>query len=167
MRCLPKIFSVPFIVALAVTALFGYLAVIHQSMLYLEVRLTSNVRGTAQVYYDVGKGLNEKNSDKKPIDSEGSNTVRFRLSHKPIWNLRFDPLNRSGDLVIKSLTITDRKGKIVKDLHHSSLKSLHQIDSLNIEGDELYLVTEKDANDPMLSVETIYPLRKTLIGGSL
>ena len=85
--------------------------------LFLQVAMSSSVKSNAQVYYDLGKGLNEYDSVSMPlIGGESVRKYRFRLPNKLIYGLRFDPLTSGGRVKIVDILVTDVFGKVLQRL---------------------------------------------------
>ena len=63
---------------------------------YFEARVESSRSGLVQVYYDVGRELNEADSSSLPVTAGKPATLRFELPYGSISRLRFDPWMRSA-----------------------------------------------------------------------
>ena len=111
--------------------------------------MKSSVTGTAKVYYDIGNGLNEKDSKiYKITNREIFKVLKFPFPPKPIQRLRFDPLNRAGNFSIKGITLFDDLNRLIQPIKLQALYPLNQIRSLKIEDKVLMAETEPDAITP-------------------
>lgn len=127
--------------------------------LELRIDMKSSVNAIAKVYYDIGHGLNEKDSKfYKITNREAFQALKFSLPKKPIQRLRFDPLNRAGSFSIQGITLFDDLNRLIQPIKLQALYPLNQIRSLKIEDKVLMVETEPDAYDPMLSLKLEYPL---------
>lgn len=67
--------------------------------------LSEKKEGIAKLYFDSGKGFNEKETVTLPFKSD-AHTFRYFYLNAPLKNIRFDPLERRGAFRIKQLEIT-------------------------------------------------------------
>ena len=127
--------------------------------LFLQVSMSSSVDSTAQVYYDLGQGLNENNSVRMYVTgTESIRDYRFKLPNKLIYGLRFDPLTTGGRVKIGDILVTDVFGKVFQRLDWRQLKPGNQIQSLIFLAKEAEITVPEKANDPQLAVPLKEPL---------
>ena len=127
--------------------------------LYLKVSMKSSVDSIAQVFYDIGNGLNEKDSINCTVNkNRGFQVLRFPLPRKPIHYIRFDPLNAEGSFAVQEIQLVDESDRLIRTIDLQAVKPLHQISSIGIENGLLVATTSSKANDPMLYLELAYPL---------
>jgi len=70
--------------------------------------MTSSVDANAQVYFDIGNGLHEKDSAKCRVEKGWKfQILKFPLPWKPIQYIRFDPLNAPGTIELKEIKLVD------------------------------------------------------------
>jgi len=127
--------------------------------LYLKVSMKSSVDSIAQVFYDIGDGLNEKDSISCTVSkNRGLQVLRFPLPRKPIQYIRFDPLIVEGNFSLREIQLVDESGCLIQSIDLQAVKPLQQISSIRIENDLLVATTSSKANDPMLYLDLAYPL---------
>jgi len=127
--------------------------------LYLRITMKSSVDSIAQVFYDIGDGLNEKDSISCTVSkNRGLQVLRFPLPKKPIQYIRFDPLNAEGSFAVQEIQLVDESDRLIRTIDLQAVKPLHQISSIGIENGLLVATTSSKANDPMLYLELAYPL---------
>jgi len=127
--------------------------------LYLKISMKSSVDAIAQVFYDIGNGLNEKDSIICTVyKATGFQVLRFPLPKKSVRYIRFDPLNKEGSIIVKEVEFVDEFGHTIQSFDLKILGSLHQIKCIAIENNRLIAETDKNANDPMLFLNIDYPL---------
>ena len=132
--------------------------------LELRIEMKSSVTGTAKVYYDIGHGLNEKDSKTYDIvKREIFQTLKFSLPTKPIQRLRFDPLTGAGSFSIRRIALFDNLNRLIQPIKFEALYPSKQIRYFKIEDKILMAKTEPDAFDPILSLKFEYPLSLTSV----
>ena len=113
------------------------------------VEMRSDAEAVAQLFYDVGKGLNEGSSATQSVGgSDTYSTLRFRLPNDPIRALRFDPLNGPGNFSIRRAYVADRFGRVVQQFHPNDLVPLNQIANRLESGSEVRFSTTATAEIP-------------------
>src|SRR5947209_18698451 len=78
----------------------------------LLVEVSCPISSQAQLFYDVGHGYREEDSSTQLITASPSGKFRqlaFPLPPATIHDLRFDPLNSAGHLVIRNIEIRSRR----------------------------------------------------------
>ena len=127
--------------------------------LFLQVAMSSSVKSNTQVYYDLGKGLNEYDAVSLPlIVGESVRNYRFRLPNKLIYGLRFDPLTNGGRVKINDILVTDVFGKVLQRLDWRQLQPVNQIQSLIFQDRAAEITVPENANDPQLNMPLKGPL---------
>ncbi len=122
--------------------------------------MTSSVDADAQVYFDVGNGLHEKDSAKYRVKKGWVfQVLKFPLPRKPIQYIRFDPLDASGKIELKEMSLVDEFGGLIQTIDLHTIKPFHQISSIKIDNDVLLASTDATANDPMLYLNLQYPIQ--------
>lgn len=126
--------------------------------LFLQVAMRSSVTSTAQVYYDTGWGLNEKQSQQlQIIRGEDVRRYRFRLPNEKIFDLRFDPAMAGGKVWIGEIGVTDAYGSLLRAIPLEHLAPINQIRTINY-GKVVEIDIPEDANDPQVSIPLKDPL---------
>jgi hypothetical protein len=127
--------------------------------LFLDVTMSSSVDSTAQVYYNLGQGLNEKLSRRmRTANEENLRKYRFKIPNKTIYDLRFDPLMTAGKVRIGEMKVTDAFENLLRDIPLHQLVPLHQIKSINTRADSIEIVVSENANDPQIAL----PMKEAL-----
>ena len=144
------------VLGLATTRLFNT-TLRSQSELVLDYQ--SSVAGIIQVFYDVGNGIREANSSRADVQhTDHFQEVRLKFPTANLSWLRLDPLDRAGSMVLSHLRIA-RSGKPDIVLAPQTVSAVQQIASINISGDEIFIKTDKEANDPILRVTLDTPIK--------
>jgi hypothetical protein len=118
------------------------------------VEMRSNVSSVAQLFYDIGRGINETDSVSLPVAAtETYSSLRFELPRARIRALRFDPLNGPGVLSIRRVYVADPSGSMIREFAHSNLIALNQIVARADTGFEIELEVLPPANDPHLHID--------------
>ena len=127
--------------------------------LFLDVTMSASVDSTAQVYYNLGQGLNEKQSRRMRTANEDTlRKYRFKLPNKTIYDLRLDPLRTAGKVRIGAIKVTDAFGNLLRVIPLDQLVPLHQIKSINSRSDGIEIVVSENANDPQIAL----PMKEAL-----
>lgn len=127
--------------------------------LFLQVAMSSSVDSTAQVYYDLGQGLNENQSQKiHTTRREDLRQYRFKLPNKKIYDLRFDPMKTGGKVRIGEIRVTDAYGNLLRDIPLRQLKLIAPFRTIYYEDDGMEIVFPEDAKDPQIAI----PLKSAL-----
>jgi hypothetical protein len=122
--------------------------------LFLQVPMQSSIAGTAQIYYDLGLGMNEGHSmQTRTTAGEGLQPYRFKLPNKMIYELRLDPLTTDGKVLIGEIKLTDAFGKVIREIDLSRVEPRNQIESIHPAHNGLDVSVSKDANDPQLTID--------------
>ena len=145
--------------ALAVILPFATTAQERRDFYAFEVELTSDRDGQAQVFFDVGRGINEADSFHQALPARAAYAVyRFPLPTGTLQGLRFDPIDREGRLAIRHAQIVSRFGDVVHQFVPADFRPARQIASLTINGDTLSLDTDRGATDPITELRLARPL---------
>ena len=126
----------------------------------LEITMRSSLSGFAQLYYDTGSGVNERNSSRLPVAGGNQPTqYQFPLPEGPFSNFRFDPTDRArNSMALANARIVDRAGNLVRALAPGQFKPGQQIDGLEASETEVTFTTAATADDPILRLELDEPL---------
>lgn len=138
---------------------------------YFEITMRSALSGFAQLYYDVGSGVNGKDSFRLPVEGGNRDALyRFPLPEGRYPNLRFDPTDRArNSMTLSGGRIVDRAGNLVRAIPPSQIKVSQQIEQLEAGETKVTFTTAATADDPILTVELGEPviLRKSFARPSL
>ncbi len=128
--------------------------------LHLTLEMAASAPSAAQLFYDIGNGFNQTDSDTVPI-STGSlssfQTLSFPLPEKTLLRLRFDPLTTAGSIVIRNIAIRNRNA-IVTAFAPSQVTAFNQIANRIERQSEVEFATLPGANDPGLTLSFPKPI---------
>jgi len=121
--------------------------------LFLQVSMSSSVDSTAQVFYDLGQGLNEDHSQHMHTTRrEDLRQYRFKLPNKKIYNLRFDPMMTGGGKVrISEIRVTDDYGNLMREISSEQLKVIAPFRVIYY-SDGMEIVFPEDNKHPMIAI---------------
>jgi hypothetical protein len=162
--------SIPFLLAAAMVSLLLVLPWIPDSRapgyFRLELELRSSRPGMAQLYWDNGEGLAEARSNRQILPADQDTRLQFPLPPERLVALRLDPLDRAGELAIRSARIASREGRILRELPLDQFHPVQQIASLTVSDGILSVTTPPQANDPILTLGNFEPLDLSRAGRS-
>jgi hypothetical protein len=121
---------------------------------FLRVSLQSSVEGQAQLYYDKGQSFNEIDSRRAYV-GPGSQYQECHFPLPPsvtIYAFRFDPLMGSGAMRIREMAIVNGLGHRLLAIDPHLWHAGQQIREFNLQNNEIIVVTEKDADDPQITL---------------
>src|SRR2546423_11656328 len=124
-----------FLFSLAVSALFPPTA----PSAYFEVGLKSAKPGFAELFYDLGRGMNAAESVSLPLRT-GDSTVsyRFPLRAGNYYGLRFDPIDRGDcEMTIRDARLIDRFGHLLRDFEPADFVVENDISQVEVTPSEL------------------------------
>ena len=110
-------------------------------------------RGPAQLFYDIGRGINESDSvTRLAWPTRELRELRFPAPAWPVRQLRFDPLSAAGALQIGAVRIETAAGRRLAVLPLSAIQPQNQIATLVRHETLVQIETIPSASDPMLRV---------------
>ena len=126
------------------------------SPFYFEVTIQSSLSSAAQVYYDIGHGIREADSVRRPITG-GNAALRYRfpLPNGTYRGLRFDPSDLgSASITIRNALIVDRNGHgSLRKFRPVQFRPAQQISRFDVQKDVLLVATAAAGTDPILSID--------------
>jgi hypothetical protein len=152
MRSAPKQqFVLALGLAIVIAAIVALIIAASRPSFYFEVSVRSSASGTAQAFYDIGKGINEPDSARLPLRASQSTAVyRFPLPDADYRSIRFDPLDHgNAEIGIKDARIADMAGRTVRAISLSEITVTNGVSRSGIAGDTLWLTlgpADKDSN---------------------
>jgi hypothetical protein len=137
---------------------------------YFEAVLQSSTEGTAQLYFDRGRGIQESDSIRVPVvNADVPQLLRFSLKpgtwrgwglvsydYQRLWLV---PIDREASMTVRAVRIVDPAGNEVKSFNTSDISAVQQIDDLKADSDKIYIKTTCGANHPIISIRLDGPLR--------
>ena len=158
---LPK-FQLALVLVLAAVsaAMVALICSASEPSFYFEVSLRSSSFGTAQTFYDIGKGFNEHDSERLPLRSAQSTAMyRFPLPEGEYRLIRFDPLDHgNAHLVINYARIVDKFGHTLRQFSLGELRVANDISASEIKDGRMSLILGPADNDSQLIINPGTPL---------
>jgi hypothetical protein len=129
----------------------------------LVVEMRSDVSSSAQLFYDIGRGINEADSVRLPVTASNA----YSLLHLPLPNatiraLRFDPLTGPGTFSVRRAYITDSYGSVNRQFALKDLAASNQIATRTDTRSGVKFSTVPTANDPFVQIALSDPLNPSL-----
>jgi len=136
---------------------------------HFDITVTSSTPGSAQIYFDIGRGINEADSSRVAIDPKsGPHVLHLPLPWGTYRALRFDPIDRAAELTLSEAVIRDNYGSVIHRFALGDFTADNQILSLVSRGDTLRVITTPAATDPNLGLRLAAPLElESTIGQNL
>ena len=123
-----------------------------------EIDAKGDQSGLVQLYYDLGRGLNEPDSALQPLIAGQQTHLRLELPSGRYQGLRFDLLDRSVRMTVSGAKIVDRAGRTLIAFEPGQFVVGNQIRTLKVQGSELWVETEPQATDPQLWIKQTGPI---------
>jgi hypothetical protein len=139
-----------FIICALFLVLFAYSDYQNTKLRKFSVDIESSSSGTAQVYYDIGNGYNEKDSTKLKINKGKFYNYNFLIPSQKIKSIRFDPIDKYSLIKFKNTNIINNFGEIKHTFEIDSFSPSNQINGINYENGIIELLIQKNANDPVI-----------------
>ena len=136
---------------------------------HFDITVTSNTPGSAQLFFDVGRGINEADSTRVTIENKtGPQSLHLPLPSGTYRAFRFDPIDRTAELTLSEAVIRAHDGRVLQRFALSEFTADNQIHSLVTNGDALRVITTPGAVDPNLGLRLASPFELvTTIGQNL
>lgn len=138
--------------SLAVAMLVASPSLQQQEKLFLQANLSPSAGGLAQLFFDIGRGFNEKDSVLVEVHRKETKLCRFPLPLGKIYNLRFDPINSQADVTITAPLIVDARGTILYRFRASDFTAGQHIKTMEKLDDGVAIVCTEGGVDPFLSI---------------
>jgi hypothetical protein len=130
---------------------------------FFEAELTSSSPGNVQLFFDMGRGINEADSVSFPlIVQKEAALYRFPLPMGTCRNLRFDPTDREGVVTVAKARIVDQGGHVVRDFKPGDFHGGQQVASVTEENGRVKIVTTPAAFDAMTTINLGSPVKLAL-----
>ena len=125
----------------------------------LRVRMASRAPGRVQLYWNGGRGYQESDSSVLPIaPGDEPGTYRLAIPMGTYAELRFDPIDNDGRVLIDDAAIVDAQDRVLREIPLGDFEALNQIRSLGLERGRLTVDVTPGGNDPQLLVRFRPPL---------
>lgn len=153
------------LIALAASLPFVTTANSRRDFYFFDVELTSTAVGHTQLFFDMGRGINETDSSDQPLRANAKPvTYRYMLPTGTLQRLRLDPVDREASMTISRARIVDRSGRVVRAFRADELKPVQQFATQTIAGDALSLTTIPAAFDPIIDIPLGGPVPLKIAG---
>lgn len=159
--------SISFYVATICLALIfcviGYYSKLQYSFLQIHFLVNSQQSATFDIYYDIGRGLSEKDRQSRTIEQTNLDTeITFSI---PIYHrlklLRFDPARGFASMTIKKIEYS-YDGVQTKLVSLENVKPINEIQSHSISNGVLQFTTVPEGVDPGFVIDSdLSPPEKT------
>jgi hypothetical protein len=119
---------------------------------FLEIDLRIDHPLAAQLFWDVGRGMNESDSIRQKYETHTAlQTLSFPLPATRLKALRFDPIDGHAQLTIRAIRVVDSAKRTLLSLPLGVLKNSQDIAALTEENETLEVQTSRNGNDPILT----------------
>ncbi len=145
----------PLLLGTLIAVVLAFVIFASSSPFYFEVTIKSSLSSAAQVYYDIGHGIREADSVRRPITG-GNAALRYRfpLPNGTYRGLRFDPSDLGGAAItIRNALIVDRGGHVLRKFRPVQFRPAQQISRFDVQKDGLLVATAAGGTDPILSID--------------
>jgi hypothetical protein len=156
-------FSLPTLLTAALLSIvvsipFLPLAAPATAKLNFEITIKSNAAGSAQLFYDIGHGINEVDSARAKIENNGApQFLSFPLPPGAYRSFRLDPIDNTAELILSEALIRASDGRVVLRIPIRDFTADNQISSLIAQGNTLSVITTPNAVDPNLGIQLAAP----------
>jgi len=118
-----------------------------------EAVVTSTQFGVAQLFYDKGEGISERDSIRLDVEPGAPRTLHFALSAGTYRGLRLDPTDRPGVITIVRAAILAPDGALIRSLPAASFRTVRGIETTTIgPAGELTVTPIAGEQDPILEI---------------
>jgi hypothetical protein len=119
-------------------------------VLEIEMRATSGT--VAQLYWSADYAFNGTEMASQLLHQHPGDfdRLRFPLPDRPLELLRFDPIDGSGEITVRSMRVLTREGQLVRTIDPLVLAPLYQIARITPSPEGVRVETTPGANDPIM-----------------
>lgn len=140
-------FSVPNLqirLMLALAALFAAIVALLAGALTplfcLEVSMKSSRGGNARIFYDIGEGINKRDSAQLTLSGASQTLYRFALPEGEYRAFRIRPVDRdNAEIALRGVRIVDLFGHLIRDFPAQDIIAGHGISRREVVDDEVRL----------------------------
>lgn len=126
----------------------------------LTIEMQSSVASHAKAFFDTGDGVNELESDERPVPGgPDAHLLFFPFPLKTVRAIRFDPLDKVGVVEVRS-AVVERPGshRIVRKFDVTGISPLNQIASISVREGSARIATVEGADDPQVALPLESPV---------
>ncbi|MEI8395753.1 MAG: hypothetical protein WCF85_13510 [Rhodospirillaceae bacterium] len=125
---------------------------------FFMIDYSSHTGGEMQFFFDYGGGFSELNSTRvrtpaPTSESQIFSTYRVLLPHRGLRQLRYDPIDRQGDFVLRNPRIANANGTTLKLLSLQNFHPAHDIASCDNTDSKMQLNCIANGADPIIVVD--------------
>lgn len=140
-------------------ATINTLVVQRQPAATLTIDMQSSVPSRAKVFFDTGKGFNESETELRALaGDQDSHLLVFPVPTRKVRRIRFDPIEATGVVEVKSAVVERPSHEIVRKFDVTRISPLNQIASISVHDEIARVTTTEDANDPQLLLPVEIPI---------
>ena len=140
-----------YVIGLVAITIFLLIQALPQEGATIEMNVHSDRVGVAQWYFDLGHGYSDAESASARLRS-GQNQIVFSLPPGTYHNLRFDPINNDGRVIIQTLRLKSEHAIGSDQIVLTGLLPLANIAELTVNSATLVITPTSGANDPQLQL---------------
>lgn len=141
-------------IAVLLSAVIALFISAENDAFYFEVSMRSSQPGSAQLFYDVGRGFNEADSVRTGVrGGEPASAYRFALRPAEYRAFRFDPIDHGDcEVTIYRAALLDRSGQVVRSFPLEQFTDFHDVSTARSTPTELNLIFGRSDADPHVTV---------------
>ncbi len=141
-------------IAVLLSAVIALFISAENDAFYFEVSMRSSQPGSAQLFYDAGRGFNEVDSVRKGVRrSELPSVYRFPLPAAGYRSFRFDPIDHGDcEVTIYQAAVLDSSGQVVRRFPLGQFTDFHDVSRASSTATQLYLTFDTSDVDPHVTV---------------
>ncbi len=135
-----------------------------EAIRYLNVQFEISIetpveKPILQIFYNIGNGFNEKDSQGFWLTEQDSYELIFcRIPATKLSNLRFDFINGSGKATIQDVMVTSNNGQVIFKVTEDAKIDTNQIESITVQKNVISLKSTDSAFDPYFTLSFPQPL---------
>lgn len=149
------------VIALAAT-FASAIALIYSALtplFHLEVSMTSSRGGTARAFFDIGAGINGRDSTGLPLQREQRTLYRFPLPQADYRAIHFHPADRdNSEIVIHGIRILDLFGNLVRKFSPAEMVAGNSISHFEVTDRDVILRIATGEKEPILVINPGDPI---------
>jgi hypothetical protein len=136
------------------------LIVQRQAAATLTIDMQSNISSRAKVFFDTGRDFNESESHlREVIGDRDSRLLVFPFPLKTVRRIRFDPIETTGVVEIRSAVIERPDShEVIRNLDVARISPLNQVALISVQDGAARVTTVGEANDPQLLLPVDTPV---------
>jgi hypothetical protein len=139
----------------------------NDTTLTLEIQAKASVPSIAQVFFDTGRGFNEKDSQAIHVAGSGIfQSLDFPVPHKPVRGLRFDPLTGPGTVLVRGIAVFDGARRLIVSFRPEALVGSNEVRIQRVAEGAL-IEAVPNARDPVTIIPVERPVASAIDAGAV